>query len=99
MRIFLSARSILLTLFIFSLPAIVGAQDGEPNFDSSIDYSFGKELRFLLSAENGSDVERITLLFRPELSTEMYVVVVPFEPGETLSVTHTSDVAMINLKP
>ena len=82
MRIFLSTRSILLTLFLFSLPAIVGAQDGEPNLDSSIDYAFGKEIRFLLSVENGSEVERITLFFRPELSTEMYVVDVPFEPGD-----------------
>ena len=99
MRIFLSARSILLILFLFGLPAVVGAQDEEPNLDSSIDYAFGKELRFLLSVENGSEVERITLFFRPELSTEMYVVDVPFEPGETLSVTHPIDVAMINLKP
>jgi hypothetical protein len=99
MRIFLSARSIFLILFLFGLPAIVGAQDGEPNLDSSIDYAFGKELRFLLSAENGLEVERIMLFFRPELSTEIYVVDVPFEPGETLSVTHPIDVTMINLKP
>ena len=99
MRIFLSAISILLILFLFGLPAIVGAQDGEPNLDSSIDYDFGKELRFLLSVDNGSDIERITLFFRTELSTEMYVVDVPFEPGETLSVTHSIDVAMINIKP
>jgi hypothetical protein len=99
MRIFLSARSILLILFLFGLPAIVEAQDGEPNLDSSIDYAFGKELHFFLSVENGSEIERITLFFRPDLSTEMYVVDVPFEPGETLSASHSIDVATINLKP
>ena len=99
MRILLSARLILIILFLFGLPVFVGAQEGDPNLDSDVDYAFGKELRFLLSAKNGLDIERITLFFRPELSTEMYVVDVPFEPGETLSVTHAIDVAMINLKP
>lgn len=99
MRLILTAISIFLIPFLIGPTSVAKAQDGESNVDSTFEYVFGKELRFILSADHASEVERITLLFRPELSSEMYIVNVPFEPGENLSVTHPVNVSMIKLKP
>jgi hypothetical protein len=52
-----------------------------------------------LQAENAADVKRIRLSFRPEMLTEVYVIDVPFEPSETISVTYPVDVGLIDLKP
>ena len=90
---------ILLFLLLFSLTRGVAAQDEEPNVSSSVEYTFGEELRFLFNAENAADIERIRLSFRPELVTDLYVVDVPFERGETISVTYLVDVGLIDLKP
>lgn len=99
MRIFHSTTSLLFAILLIVLVPAAAAQDSEPVVDSSIDVTFGEELRFRLSAEDVSDVERIRLSFRPELSSEQYVVDVPFEPGETISVTYPIDVVRIKLKP
>ncbi len=99
MRISDPARSIFLCLFILGLAAVVRAQERESSLEPSTDYIFGKELRFKLEAENVSNVERVTLSFRPEFSTEKYIVDVPFEAGQTLSVTHKIDIDLINLRP
>lgn len=77
----------------------VFAQAEDPTLEPEIDYVFGQELRFSLSVRNASDVERITLYFRPELATELYVVNVPFESAETLSVTHPIDLSLVKVRP
>jgi len=85
--------------FLFGFSAILIAQEEGLNPESDIEYTFGQELLFSLNVQNASDVQRITLFIRPELSTDMYVVNVPFEPAETLSVTHPIDVSLVKLLP
>jgi hypothetical protein len=75
------------------------AQDGALVLDPSIDYTFGEELRFSLQAQHASDLEHLALIFRPELSPQIYEVEVPFQPGETISITQKVDVNNIDLKP
>ena len=99
MRTLYLARSILLCLSFLGLAAAVRAQEGDANLEFSTDYDFGEALRFNLVAENIFDVERVTLSLRPELSTELYVVDIPLEAGKALSVTHTIDVDLIELRP
>ncbi len=99
LRGFIFPLWILLIPLFFSLLSEAKAQDEESNVNSSVEYTFGEELRFLLNAENAAGIERIRLSFRPELMTERYVVDVPFEPGETISVTYPVDVGLIDLKP
>ena len=86
-RLLFLVRSILIILVLTSLLDVGYAQEEGLTLESEIDYVFGQELRFSLKVQNATDVERITLYFRPELSTELFVVNVPFETGETLSVT------------
>jgi hypothetical protein len=75
------------------------AQEGALILDPSVDYTFGEDLRFSLQVQNASGLEHLTLAFRPELSPHIYEVDVPFQPGETISVTQTVDVNSINLHP
>ena len=82
-----------------SLLDVVFAQEEELTLESEVDYVFGQELRFSLKVQDALDVERITLYFRPELSTELYVVNVPFDSGETLSVTHPIDLSLVKVRP
>jgi hypothetical protein len=82
-----------------SLLDVVFAQEEELTQESEIGYVFGQELRFSLRVQDASSVERITLTFRPELSAEEYVVNVPFDSGETISVTHPIDLSLVKVRP
>lgn len=75
------------------------AQDSDPEVEASVEFAFGRELRFLLEATDAASVEQLRLEFRPEFATELYAVDVPFEPGETISVTYPVDVSLIHLQP
>jgi hypothetical protein len=99
MRSFILTGLIIFVLLPFGLVSVATAQDGQAGLDSSADFTFGKELRFMLSVDNAADVERVTLSFRPEFAAEKYVVDVPFEASDTISVTYPVDVTMINLRP
>lgn len=92
-------------ILLFLVPALLAysaganAQDGEPIVESSADYSFGQEIRFNLQAVNASDVQEVTLFFRPELSSNIYEVNVPFEAGSTISLTQPVAVSGLDVRP
>jgi hypothetical protein len=88
-----------LALPLFTLTSFVLAQNGALVLDPSADYTFGEELRFSFKAQNASGVENLTLFFRPELSPNIYQVNVPFQPGETISVTQAIDITNIDIRP
>jgi hypothetical protein len=92
---------LLLTLLspLFVLASIGAAQDGALILNPSVDYTFGEEIRFSLQAQHAADLQDLTLVFRPELSANIYEVEVPFQPGETISVTEAIDVKGIDLRP
>lgn len=96
----INATFFIFALFItLSLVSALKAQEEVPDVDVTVEYTFGQELRFLLSAENAADVEQLRLEFRPEFAAEIYAVDVPFESGETISVTYPVDTALIRLRP
>lgn len=88
-----------LILSLFSLVTVVVAQEGTLILDPVADYTFGEELRFSLLVQNASEVEHLTLNFRPELSTNIYEVDVPFQPGEMISVTQSIAISSIDIRP
>jgi hypothetical protein len=97
--ILLVARLGLIFFLLFYLPHMVIGQEREFDLESSVEYAFGKELRFFIDLRNATGIEKITLSIRPELAGTVYVINVPFEPGETISVTHNVPVNDIKLKP
>lgn len=94
-----TAKFSFLIFLLFCCPTLVFGQEGEFDLQSSIEYAFGQELRFSIDLQNAAKIEKITLSIRPELASNVYVKNVPFEPGETISVTHSISVNEINLKP
>jgi hypothetical protein len=88
-----------LALPLFALTSFALAQNGALVLDPSVDYTFGEELRFSFKAQNATGVENLTLFFRPELSSNIYQVNVPFQPGETISVTQAIDITNIDIRP
>ena len=88
-----------LLLPLVSLVTLAAAQDGALVLDPSADYTFGEDLRFSLQAQNAATVQELTLVFRPELSPNIYEVDVPFQPGQTISVTQSIDVNDLDLRP
>jgi hypothetical protein len=90
---------VFVSLILFSFMPALKAQEDDPDVDVNVEYTFGEELRFILVAENAADVEQLRLEFRPEFAAELYTVDVPFEAGETLSVTYPVDVTLIHLRP
>ncbi len=94
-----STRIFFLFLLLICTSNVVNAQEGELELDSTVEYAFGQELRFYINVTNAADIEKITLSLRPNLSKNLYILDVPFEMGETISVTHKIDVHDINLMP
>jgi len=92
-------RSLILLLLLSCITYAVSAQEGDFVPKTSVEYAFGQELRFFINARNAADIEKITLSLRPERSNNLYVMDVPFEPGETISATHSIDVSDLNLEP
>lgn len=92
---------VLLTFLLFLLTAagVVLAQDDAPLSDAAVDYAYGQEFRFSLQLQDASDVQRMTLYFRPELSPHIYEVDVPFQQGDTISVTQSIDVSSLDIRP
>lgn len=87
-------------LLLFSSAAFAAAQnDAAPLSDPSADYAYGQELRFSLQVADASGVEQITLSFRPELSSNIYEVDVPFQQGDTISVTQAVAVNTLDIRP
>lgn len=99
MRVLLTSTWIALSIALLWAIYPGLAQDEPLTAEASADYIFGEELRFMLNASEASRVERVRLIFRPEFAKEQYVVDVPFQPGETISVTYPVDVSLIDLKP
>jgi hypothetical protein len=92
--------AVLSSFLIVCCVTVVAQAQGIPLLpESSADYTFGQDLRFSMVAHNAANVERITLRFRPELSPNSYEVDVPFESGETVSVTYTIDSSTLDLAP
>ncbi|MFN2105995.1 MAG: hypothetical protein ACK2UJ_14040, partial [Candidatus Promineifilaceae bacterium] len=89
----------LFTLVLFAGVSAAAAQEAAPAAESSVDYSFGQELRFNLRVDDASGVQRLTLYFRPELSSNVYEVEVPFPAGDTISVTQPVDVSKLDIRP
>lgn len=86
-------------LLLFCIFDVMVAQEPEFVLDSSVEYAFGQELRFSINVQNAADIEKLSLSLRPELSPNWYIVDVPFEAGEMISVTHKINVDDVNLKP
>lgn len=86
-------------LFLFNNAAIAHAQNEGLLTELSTEYAYGQELRFSLQVENASDVEQMTLYFRPELSTNIYAVEVTFQQGDTISVTQAIDANALDIRP
>ncbi|MFN2277935.1 MAG: hypothetical protein ACK2UR_10025, partial [Candidatus Promineifilaceae bacterium] len=89
----------LFTLVLFAGVSAAAAQEAAPAAESSVDYTFGQELRFNLQVDDASGVQRLTLYFRPELSSNVYEVEVPFPAGDTISVTQPVDVSKLDIRP
>ncbi len=83
----------------FVFLSAVAAQEQELEFESSVEYAFGQELRFFLSIPGASDVDKITLNVRPRLAELNNKFEVPFEPGDIISVTYTVPVDTVALSP
>lgn len=96
-RIYLNLLA--LAFILFGLTAAVAAQSDAPSLEPSVEYAYGQEIRFSLQGHNASDVEQITLSFRPELSQTAYEVDVPFQPGNTISLTQAVDVHGLDIRP
>jgi hypothetical protein len=89
----------LFTLVLFAGVSAAAAQEAAPAAESSVDYTFGQELRFNLQVDDASGIQRLTLYFRPELSSNVYEVEVPFPAGDTISVTQPVDVSKLDIRP
>ena len=89
----------LFTVVLFAGVSAAAAQEAAPAAESSVDYSFGQELRFSLQVDDASGVQKLTLYFRPELSSNVYEVEVPFLAGDTISVTQPVDVSKLDIRP
>ncbi|MDX1414865.1 MAG: peptidase MA family metallohydrolase, partial [Candidatus Promineifilaceae bacterium] len=87
----------LLIAYSFAYTFALFAQ--EIAIDTAADYTFGQELRFQINIVNGAEVEKITLSMRPESSNNLYVIDVPFEPGNLISTTYTIAVDEVSLLP
>jgi Peptidase MA superfamily len=82
------------------IPAALWAAQEDVNVvEETADYAFGQELRFSLLAQSIAPVEKVTLSIRPELSNSVYVIDVPFEKGEILSVSQTVSAKDLELRP
>lgn len=92
-------RVVPLPLLLFYCVFTVLAQEENFDYDASVKYAFGQELRFSLGMSDANSIEKINLLIRPELDNQIYIIDVPFEPGDTISVTHSVPVTEVRLKP
>ena len=93
-----------LVVSLFAPVAPAQAQEVPLTAESSAGYTFGERIDFALRVQNGSDLQTITLFFRPELSPNIYEVQVPFQPearaaSEDLFLTQPVDANALGIRP
>ena len=93
------ANLILFLCLCFCLPQLAAAQESEIDVEYSVEYAFGQELRFLVDIKNATGVEKLTLSIHPEFSDKVYLINIPFDKGESVSVVHSLNVKDVNLRP
>ena len=88
-----------LCALVFLLISPAAAQAGIEVRSSSVTYRFGQDAQFSLEVEAATEVQAVTLFFRPQGSEHTTVKSVALVPGPAVTVSHTHDLRDRSLPP
>ena len=81
------------------LPPPAFAQEGDPDTESEVDYTFGQTMRFHLRASSDEPIEDPALFFNTPQMDSTFVVEFDAEPARHITLTHELPLTQVRLAP